>query len=277
MRRLRIVLRSLAIGAAVAVVPPGAAVAGGWLDAPLRGSLFDGYALWEGFYAGGHATYVSGGADFSEVSQSAVADALRNASLDGTFSISGLPLFGKSDSNGSGFGGFVGYNWQWDDVVLGLEATYTKSDWSAVSASSIRQQTTSGTIDHDMTLRASSSIKLIDYTSLRGRAGYATGQFLPYGLIGFVVGRADVATSATVVDTQTNTSTNPPTVTTVIGQGSDGRSDKFIYGYSIGAGLDVALTPNIFARGEYEHVQFFGLGGLHLYLNNIRAGLGVRF
>ncbi|MBX6328043.1 MAG: porin family protein [Pseudolabrys sp.] len=277
MRRLRIMLRGLAIGAAVAAMPAGGAAAGGWLDAPLRGSLFDGYALWEGFYVGGHASYVSGGADFSNVTQSVVADALRNTSLDSTFGISSWSLLGKSDSNGSGFGGFLGYNWQWDDVVLGLEANYTKADWSAVSANSVSAQMTSGTTTHDVTVDARSSIKLIDYASLRGRAGYATGHFLPYGLIGFVVGRADIATSATITDTQTDNSASPPTVTTVVNQASDNRSDKFIYGYSIGAGLDVALAPNVFVRGEYERIQFFGLGGLSLYLNNIRGGLAVRF
>ena len=58
---------------------------------------------------------------------------------------------------------------------------------------------------------------------------------------------------------------------------TDNQSGKFIYGYSAGLGLDVALTRNVFLRTEYEYVQFFGLGGTHLYLNTARVGGGLKF
>ena len=48
-----------------------------------------------------------------------------------------------------------------------------------------------------MTIKAQSSIKLVDYATLRARAGYAFGQFLPYALVGGAVGRFNYSTSAT--------------------------------------------------------------------------------
>ena len=59
---------------------------------------------------------------------------------------------------------------------------------------------------------------------------------------------------------------------------SDSQSDKCISGYGgrwLGARL--AVTPNIFLRGEYEYVRFFGLDGLKLYLNTARVGAGIKF
>ena len=44
----------------------------------------------------------------------------------------------------------------------------------------------------------SSSIKLIDYGTFRGRAGYAFGQFLPYAVLGGAVGRFNYTNTSTV-------------------------------------------------------------------------------
>ena len=41
----------------------------------------------------------------------------------------------------------------------------------------------------------SSSLKLTDYATFRGRAGYAFGQFLPYAFVGAAVGRMNYSTT----------------------------------------------------------------------------------
>ena len=41
-------------------------------------------------------------------------------------------------------------------------------------------------------------MKLVDYATLRGRAGYAFGNFLPYAVIGAAAGRFNYATTVTV-------------------------------------------------------------------------------
>jgi opacity protein-like surface antigen len=265
-----------ALGILVAAAPSGG-VRAEWLGTEVLRGAFDGYTRWDGLYAGGHVAYASGGADFGNATQPLVAFILRNTFIENTFGVSSWTTLGKQDSNGTGFGGFVGYNTQWNQAVLGLEATYTKMNWTASSTDSIARFNDSGGIRYAASIDANASIHLIDFSSVRARGAYAVGNFLPYGFVGFVVGRADIMKSATVTETETDIATS-----TIIGglgptTQSDNQSNKFIYGYSAGLGVDVALTPNIFARGEYEYVQFVDLGGMHLYLNTVRAGLGFRF
>jgi opacity protein-like surface antigen len=38
----------------------------------------------------------------------------------------------------------------------------------------------------------------LDFLSLRARAGWVLGNFLPYGFVGFALGRADIAVAANV-------------------------------------------------------------------------------
>ena len=271
-RGLRAGLAALAL---ILMAPAGAIAA----DMPelLRGSYTPTYTRWEGFYFGGQAAYLSGGADFGNATQPLVAYILRNTFIEDTFGVSNWTTLGRRDANSTGFGAFIGYNAQWDDVVLGLEANYTKTNWMASSSDSISRHMDSGVTRYAATVDASSSIKLIDYTSIRGRAGYVMGHFMPYGMVGLVVGRADIMKSATVTETETTISTGAVTGGLGPTTDTDNQSGKFIYGYSAGLGLDMALTPNIFVRGEYEYVQFFGLGGLKYYLNTARAAVGLKF
>ncbi len=163
--------------------------------------------------------------------------------------------------------------------MLGLEVNYIKTNWQASASDSISRFNDSGGVRYAATVDASSSIKLIDYASIRGRAGYTIDQFMPYGLVGFVVGRADIIKSVTVTETETALPIPPGGLIGGLGPttNTEGQSGKFIYGYSAGLGLDVALMPNIFMRVEYEYVQFFGLGGMQFYLNTARAGVGLKF
>jgi outer membrane immunogenic protein len=248
------------------------------MPALLRGSYTPTYTRWEGFYVGGQAAYLSGGANFGNATQPLVAYILRNTFIEDNFGVSNWTTLGKVDANSAGFGGFIGYNAQWDDVVLGLELNYTKTNWQGSSSDSISRFFDSGGTRYAATVDANASIKLLDYTSIRGRAGYTMGRFMPYGLLGFVVGRADILKSATVTETET-TLPLPGVISGGLGPTtkSENQYDKFIYGYSAGLGLDMALTPNIFVRGEYEYVQFFGLGGIQYYLNTARAGVGLKF
>ena len=42
------------------------------------------------------------------------------------------------------------------------------------------------------------SVQAVDYATLRARAGYALGQFLPYAVVGIAVGRFNYGTTVTV-------------------------------------------------------------------------------
>ena len=55
------------------------------------------------------------------------------------------------------------------------------------------------------------------------------------------------------------------------------RPVRIIVGYAAGGGLEVALTQNIFVRGEYEFIDFQRPWQIATTMHNFRAGLGVRF
>jgi outer membrane immunogenic protein len=248
----------------------------------LRGSTVEevsspSYARWDGFYVGGHVSYLSGGADFSNATQPLVSYILRNTTVDNVLGVSSWNQLGKQDSSGNGFGVFFGYNTQWDDVVLGLDVTYVKASLNMASSDSMSRWAISNGIRYDATVDASASFSLKDYASLRARAGYVMNHFLPYLTGGFVVGRADIFKSATVTETERDTNNGNALVGSIGPITATDAGTKFVYGYSAGAGIDVALMPNVFARAEYEYVQFFGLGGLKPYISTARAGLAARF
>jgi len=250
----------------------------------LRGSESVGPAAftnWSGFYVGGQAGYASGGANFAQATGPLISYLLRNTTVEQDFNISAWQVLGKQDSSTTGFGGFVGYNSQWANVVLGLEGNYTDARWSASSTDSLARRMDSNGTTYNVAVDGTSSISLKDYGTLRARAGYVMNNFMPYGFVGFAVGYANIGKTATVTETEVSDTTGQ--ITGCLGgvapcslTDTDNRS-QFIYGYSGGLGLDWALTQNIFLRAEYEYIQFTGLGGLDFYLNNVRVGGGFKF
>jgi opacity protein-like surface antigen len=50
-----------------------------------------------------------------------------------------------------------------------------------------------------------------------------------------------------------------------------------MFGFNVGVGVDVALTPSVFLRAEYEYVQFAPVANLIVDVNSVRAGAGFKF
>jgi opacity protein-like surface antigen len=225
----------------------GPARAADWLgEPPLRGALSGVPVRWEGVYLGGSYGYSRMNVDFSGAVDSLSANGIDLPNQSGQF---------------NSYGGFLGYNTNWENVlILGVEGTYNhlSSDLTVSRSDSA----TSGSTTYD----ASSSVTLQDYGAIRGRVGYAFGQFLPYVALGVAVGRFKYATYAT--------STTSGTTTVVI---NDPNDNAWGAGLDAGLGIDVALAPNIFLRGEYEYVLFAPIGDIKTQLNTARAGIAVRF
>jgi opacity protein-like surface antigen len=112
---------------------------------------------------------------------------------------------------------------------------------------------------------------LDDYGSLRARAGWILGDFLPYGFVGLAFGQANVNVTANfyAVD-ELN-----PTTFIQCAPCTGGGNGIAIYGLTAGLGMDVALTQNIFVRGEFEYVQFFG--DVEIAILAARIGVGLKF
>jgi len=77
---------------------------------------------WAGFYGGVQIGYSISQMDFGDGLGSMVGDILRNSTL--ARDVSNWTVLGHSSTARTPFGGFVGYNFQWDETVFGLEGNY---------------------------------------------------------------------------------------------------------------------------------------------------------
>jgi opacity protein-like surface antigen len=134
--------------------------------------------------------------------------------------------------------------------------------------------TTSDGYNNDVTIIGSSEIRVTDYGTVRAKAGWAAGNFLPYGFVGLALGRADVTRTAQVIASGTAGGLPPYAFT-------DTRSEvltgQFAYGYTAGFGVDMALMQNIFVRAEYEYIGFAAFHDLKTHIHTARVGAGIKF
>jgi outer membrane immunogenic protein len=277
----------------------------------LRGSLTPSAPLtrnWDGWYAGGRVDYSSAEIDFSHAPKSLTNFLLRNSVLQDP--VSQWSLLSKNHAQGTGFGGFVGRNFQWSDVVLGIEANYNYINSLASSSTNsmgLGIVNPAGSLPPDghtytynTTLSGNGALQIKDVLTFRGRAGWAAGNFLPYMFGGVAVGRTDVARSATItynrqddydVPVQTLVGAdrlgNPIFVTTldhhrdftstVAASQQEQRVNNFVVGWTGGLGFEYCLWGNVFVRGEWEYVRFVTTKDIAVSMNNARAGIGYKF
>jgi outer membrane immunogenic protein len=270
--------RLLAVLGLVAVTSN--AFAGGDLPT-LRGSeVFQPVApaccqRWGGLYFGGQLGFGVASVDFSGATQDLVAHMLRVTQLEAEQSVSTWQTLGKSDKTGSNFGGFVGFNNAWESLILGFEFNYNRTNHSTdAPVFPITRVVGVGSNVDTTTLTGAASINIIDVATVRARAGYEVGNFLPYFMIGVAAGRADVARSATA--TVTEAPPGGPPATFVFTEGNT-KNGAFIFGWSLGGGIDAMILPNVFLRGEYEFVAFSPIFGIKVSTNTGRVGLGIKF
>jgi outer membrane immunogenic protein len=251
----------------VAVVMLGAVSGAQAADMPdlpvLRGSFTDGFTTanvnWSGVYFGGQGSWSSVTSNVAPNINDGM-EATFNRNVPPGVAYSWQPL-GQAHSIKGGFGAFAGYNWQWDDVIVGVEANYIHDGFSS------RTNTTVTRFNNDNTIQSitnsSAVVKLSDFGSLRLRTGYAVGCFLPYVFLG--AGFGSQAVDQVI-------SASPPPVGPV--QATDGKS-KMVYGYSLGGGFDAMLVNGLFARVEYEYRRI--TSNIESNLNSVRVGLGYKF
>ena len=273
-RELRI---GMAAAAVLAALPQVKAAAADWPDLPLRGTISSpGPVRWDGIQLGGQMGLANMGTDFGNSTSQQVAYILRNSTLENEAHPSAWATLPHSSTNTRSYGGFLGYSTQQEQLIIGFDAAYNKVSSAQIGASDsmTRIVTTSDSVQHTVTLSAQSSTKLIDYATARFRFGYAMAQFLPYVFVGGSVGRFDYANTSTVRDSQLAGG-----VTTVFGPitMSDAKANAIVGGFTTGVGIDVALMPNLFLRGEFEYVGFAPIGGIRTSINTGRVGIGMRF
>lgn len=275
-------MRSLVVAVSVCGMVS-AAQAADLPDLPiLRGGLTEGLSNsrvnWDGYYVGVQGGYGSSDENFNGSTKNMTAAVLANTLIESQMQVSSWNMnLGKESSRSSGFGGFVGYNSQWDDVVLGVEANYMHGKYGGI-ASSTRSLVSGAALSdgnyHSVTSTQTSQISIKDMATIRGRAGYALGCFLPYAFFGLALGNADIGQTVTVQDRVSTTLLGGYTALTPL-SANNLQHNHLIYGYSAGLGVDVNLVGGLFARAEYEYVRFTST--VDTSVNTVRAGLGYKF
>ena len=276
MRRLLIVaaMCGMVSGAQAADMP----------DLPfLRGSFTDGLSTatvnWGGAYIGGHASHGAADMDFTNSGKDLLEKLLNNVDLEAQFNISQWPLAGKAHTQSSGFGGFIGYNFQFTEAIIGVELNYTHGNFfgsNSGSQSRVFQFPTDYVTS--ATASSSASMKITDYGSLRARAGYPVGNFLPYGFVGLALGQANINRRADVdLRYQYVGATLPPLPNYGGAWGmTDNANSHFITGFAGGVGIDIMMYAGLFLRAEWEHLRF-SAKDVETSVNTVKAGLGYKF
>jgi len=256
----------------------------------LRGTQSVGpatFTRWSGFYIGGQLGYSDASADFSNSTQAPIAYSLRDTFLENDITPSQWPVLGTADQAKISYGGFVGYNTQWQDLILGIEANYNQISLSLAAPNSPIGRTTPADSNGNtylVNISATGTLTNLDYGTLRARAGWIFGNFLPYGFAGVALGRADLAVSANVWGEQnppaaggTCSSGNIPSCYLFAFTSTAGKNSDLLYGFTVGGGIDFALTSNVFVRAEYEYVQFAPISGVVAAISSARVGAGIKF
>jgi outer membrane immunogenic protein len=175
-----------------------------------------------------------------------------------------------------GLGGFqAGYNYQVDRVVYGLEADLT---WTG------QRDTFNFSVQHlalnfeDFDYRETLTAKLHYMGTVRGRIGYAFGEFLPYVTGGLAWGRMKMDLSWAAAQRG-----NPgaPVFATASFSGSEAHT---LVGWTLGAGFEYAFAPRWTAKLEYLYVDlgkenfFVGVpGGGSFGLTDQIVRIGINF
>jgi len=245
MRRVLLVAVMLgaAAGAQAADMPDLPILRGAFTEGPTMAPVY-----WQGYYVGGQGSYGS------------ISSKLRSGNNSGLPSAFVPPAWqpsGQLNGEHGGGGAFAGYNSQWDDVVVGIEANYLHGGLRASSSSPgviVVNGITAVTTSNE-------SVQVSDFGSLRVRGAYVIGCFLPYLFGGAGLGSQTVEGSF---------SANPP----VVPAWSAGRT-KLVYGYTLGLGVDIMLARGFFARVEYEYLRV--TSNFESNVNSVHAGIGYKF
>jgi outer membrane immunogenic protein len=292
------VMRRFLIVAMLSIVAQAAEAADWPEDMPvLRGGFSEnvGRKNWEGWYLGGQFGYSAAELDMGNSSKSLTDYMLRDSNLQET--VGGWSLLDSKNAAGTGFGGFVGRNWQWDDIVLGLEANYSNLQKISATSAGINALLLSPpsstvlppgyTYTYGTTLSGWATTTIKDMVTLRARAGWDAGNFMPYAFGGLAIGRINVTRSATLDVRRNEYVTNPLTgATTFVRQVdvspvpptmSEGGADTYAAGYAVGVGTEVNLIGGLFARAEWEYVRFMKVKDVATSMNSARVGIGYKF
>lgn len=220
----RQLLTTVFAGGALAALPFAANAADMPVKAPPR-AVAAAVFSWTGLYAGIHGGYGWGDADYNFPGDIPAGF----GGFNGIYSPNGTGGTFSRRISGGVFGGHAGYNQQYGNIVLGLEASIA---WSGLKGTAVDPFVPA--LGAGRTYKT----KLDWFATLTPRLGYASGNWLFYAKAGLAAGQ--------VVSDLTSTQVAVP----ILFHERNGH-----VGWTAGAGVEHALTPNWIVGLEYNYVD----------------------
>lgn len=251
---------------------------------PLRGSQgwnAQPIVQWQGGYFAGAAGYSTLNADANGAFGELVAQGMRRTAIEDEMLVSTWLDPTVSGVNDVSYGVIAGYNFQFSEAILGIEADVTFGRLASSATDTLtRFQATSNGYTNFVTAAGTVAVELKNWATLRARAGYSLGAFLPYVTGGLALAEHETTRTARVNGNQVRYAPDGVTVVENIpfdtGQ-LGGSSTGYALGLAAGAGVDVALTQNVFVRGEWQYLFFPDVSGTEVSVNTVRGAAGVKF
>lgn len=237
---------------------------------------------WTGFYVGLNAGYADPRANFS---------VLPGGSWMGDPDLTGIVNAGTRSLGLRGFtgGGQIGYNYQVDKIVFGIEADANYLGLKNSYATPIFPGLTTGS-----TYWANGSVGLDAFYTLRGRLGLAADHWLFFVTGGLAVTSEKFSQSINFINA-TRIIALP--LTGVAGGANAGSASTTSASWTVGGGVEYALDKQWSVKGEYLYVNLNSLSFNSVYgpngftggtysmqhnlslsgLNIFRAGLNYHF
>lgn len=279
-------MKSLVIRAAAAVLFAAPAIAASLgpslaADLPTKAPIVAAPVVysWAGFYIGGNVGAAWQHASFSSTligcNIVGCANNLPHIGFDPAIAAAGT---GSNTKVGFTGGGQIGYNWQINTLVLGVEA-----DINAMSGKPALGATANVSAPSTGTFTLATTANADWLSTVRGRLGFAADRYLVYVTGGAAF--AHIKSKQSFSDVCCTQSTPLTTFTT----------SSWKTGYAVGGGAEYAFAGNWSLRGEYLYAGGFGSvggsfvatatngnGDLHtgsakLSIHQARAGLNFRF
>jgi len=286
-------MRWLVCGLSIAIASP--ALAADYDDSWLRGSQVVGpavaapsrlYRNWSGVYGGVQVGEDFHGVDFRDVPANPLASAISQDAILNSLSaaLPGMPRLPQVSTRGPSYGGFLGYNWQIDDMVFGAELNANRASLHQNAYSSVTRSyvvTSGGNIYAPtfVNVTSAATVDMSDYFTARGRLGWAFGNFLPYLVAGVSFAQIDTARHVSI--DYTGFCVPQPNVTCVDVGGrypfDDVSHGKYVLCFDAAVGMDYMLTRNVFTRGEVEYLQLGAPNNIKLNTVSARIALGLRY
>ncbi|PZR90287.1 MAG: hypothetical protein DI537_18895 [Stutzerimonas stutzeri] len=255
---------------------------GSQIEQPVEPPIFSsGGVDWSGFYFGGLAGYSNVNFDPSQGPGNLIANHLRQTTIETEMGVSRLLNIQSRSTSKSTFGGFAGYNFLFGDVILGIEADYTRLDATTSNSDRIsRIQVLSDGYRATADVSGTVSARADQIATLRIRAGYTMGQFMPFITGGLAYGTGKVSSSATVrtqyVDADPSDNTPLPTINNATAFLSGGRKNASMLGGVIGGGVD-AVFGGLLLRAEVLYARMEAQGNVTVEHTSARVGAGIKF